>query len=184
MKYSGLVLVAFVIAVFLLIGLGYYSVSKEKKAIYGVDFKVKDEIFVHNAAWFFNKPKVSVTYVTLNEKDLSHFINPPQDFFSDYPHFPDSKYKDWKIMKWQKTDPALLENKYFKFLLNSDEDSFFVDEAVMPDILKVIKLTEKLLQGNDNYVSMLYHTDKKGKISANLYLISPGRNQLIEIKRN
>lgn len=183
MNVSKLLFPSFFLAIIILVGYGFYDKIEEKKAIYNINYHTEKELYVINSPWFFKKPGISVLLLQLKDSDIQFFKSPPADFFSSYPQLPSSSYKKWKIIKWKNTPFYKADSQYVKFALADTEDDFFLEEDVLPDLIQTLHFVSSIISESGNYYAILYKIDSDRKYSVDLFLVSPKRKLLVEIKR-
>jgi hypothetical protein len=183
MKVSKFIFVGFFLAILILVGYGFYSKIKEKKAIFSINYHEEKELFVINTPSFFKKTGISVSLLQLKNSDIHYFEKPSADFFDNYPQLPSSFHKNWNIIKWKSTPYNNVDNQYIKIALSDNEDDLFLDEDVVPNLIQTLHFVRSLLDEQGNYYAILYKLNHNNKYSVTLYLVSPKRNLLVEINR-
>jgi len=183
MKVSKFIFFGFFLAVLILVGYGFYTKIKEKKAIFSLNYHEEKELFVINSPGFFNKSGISVSLLQLKNSDIHYFEKPPADFFDYYPKLPSPFYKNWNIIKWKNTPSKKVDNQYIKIALSDNEDDLFLDEDVVPNFIQTLHFVRSLLDEQGNYYAILYKLNDNNKYKVNLYVVSPKRNLLVEINR-
>ena len=74
---SKFIFVGFFLAILILVGYGFYSKIKEKKAIFSLNYHEEKELFVINAPSFFKKSGISVSLLQLKNSDIHYLLGFP-----------------------------------------------------------------------------------------------------------
>ena len=182
MKVPKLLFPGFFLAIVILVGYGFYNKKEEKKAIFSINYHVDKELYVLNSTWFFNKPRISVSLVQLEDEDIRFFKNPPTDFFYNYPQLPSLSYKKWNIVKWKQTPYIKIDSQYVKIALDINKNAFFLDNDALSDVMKALNFVNNIVSEKGNYYAILYKI-RDNNYSVDLFVVSPKRKLLVEINR-